>query len=250
VTGVRRALRALVLSAALSIGACVPASTVPTPTFAAPTLAAPTSPAPAPPTAARPAACAETQVPPPASAVTSEPPGPLPAIPADVEPPAFWMGVCAGFGGSGYEDDYSYDGSGRARVDVRFRSIPGQSAGSFMVYDGSRLLIYDAASNSYFYPNLAPGVSAFSLIGDVSWVAFRKQGRCGDPLVTGRDRILGWDVVRVRCGTAEVWVAPEIGLILRTVDGPRRLEAARVELRPTLPADYFSGTPPPGAQAR
>jgi hypothetical protein len=160
------------------------------------------------------------------------------------------MGVCAGVGGSGYEDDFSYDGSGRARVDMRFRSIPGQSAGSFMVFDGSRLLMYDAASNSYFYPNLAGAFSAFSLIADVSWAAFRRERGCGDPVVVGRDRILGSDVVRVRCGTAEVWVAPENGLILRTVDGPRRLEAGRLELRPTLPADYFSGNPPPGAQAR
>ena len=160
------------------------------------------------------------------------------------------MGVCAGFAGSGYEDDFSYDGAGRARIDMRFRSIPGQSAGSFTVYDGSRLLMYDAASNSYFYPNLAPGISAFSFIGDVSWVAFRRQGRCGDPRVAGRDRILGMDVVHVLCGTAEVWVAPDIGLILRTVDGPRRLEAGRLELRPTLPADYFSATPPPGSQTR
>ncbi|HEY8826077.1 MAG TPA: hypothetical protein VIP07_14510 [Candidatus Limnocylindria bacterium] len=186
----------------------------------------------------------------PPSAPASTTSGPLPAIPADVDPPAFWMGVCAGSGGSGYEDDISYDGSGRARVDMRFRSIPGQSAGSFLVYDGSRLLMYDAASNSYSYENILPDFSALRLLGDVSWVAFRRQRGCGDPLVLGRDRILGWDVVRVRCGAVEVWVAPDIGLILRTVDGARRLEAGQLELRPTLPADYFSGNPPPGAQAR
>ena len=160
------------------------------------------------------------------------------------------MGVCGGLGGTGYEDDYSYDGSARARIDMRFRSSPGQSAGSFLVYDGSRLLMYDAASNSYSYENILPDFSAFRLLGDVYWAALRSEKGCGDAVVVGRDRILGLDVVRVRCGTLEVWVAPENGLILRTVEGSRRLEAGRLELRPTLPADYFSGNPPPGAQAR
>jgi hypothetical protein len=234
------ALRTL-LAAAVTIAACVPAPTVPAPPSAS------TAPAAAISRAARPEACSATAVPPSAPPTTT--PGPLPPIPADVDLPAFWMAVCGGLGGPGFEDDFSYDGAVRARVDVRFGSIPGQSDGSFMVFDGTRVLMYDAASNSYAYPNLAPRFSAFSLITDVSWAAFQRVRGC-DPAVVGSDRILGSDVVRVRCGSADLWVAPENGLILRTVDGPRRLEAGRLEVRPTLPADYFNADPPPGAQAR
>ena len=154
----------------------------------------------------------------------------------------------AAIGDTPFEDDFSYDGSSRARVDMCARSIPGQSAGSFIAYDGSRLLMYDAASNTYVVPNIAAGFSSWSLIGDVSWRALQSQGGC-DAVAVDRDRILGWDVVRVQCGSRELWIAPEIGLILRTVQGSRRLEAARLELRPTFPADFFSA-PPPGSRPR
>jgi len=155
----------------------------------------------------------------------------------------------AAIGDAPFEDDFSYDGSSRARVDMCARSIAGQSAGSFIAYDGSRLLMYDAASNTYVVPNIAPDFSPFNLIGDVSWRALQSQsGRC-DPVAVDRDWILGWDVVHVHCGSRELWIAPEIGLILRTVEGSRRLEAARLELRPTFPADFFSA-PPPGSRLR
>ncbi len=143
------------------------------------------------------------------------------------------------------ENDFSYDGCGRARVDLS-SPAPGQSAGSFLVFDGSRAMQYDAVSNTYSYP---PMFSAFNLLGDVTWHGLLQRG-CAAPRATGRDRILGWDVVHVLCGSFEVWVAPDIGLILRTVDGSRRLEAARLELRPTVTAGYFDATPPPGSKPR
>jgi hypothetical protein len=128
------------------------------------------------------------------------------------------------------------------------RSFPGQAAGSFLAWDGTRLLMYDAASNTYATPDVAPGFSALNLIGDVSWRALQSQGGC-DATAIDRDQLLGWDVVHLRCGSRELWVAPDIGLILRTVQGSRRLEATRIELHPTFPADYFA-SPPPGSHPR
>ncbi len=139
--------------------------------------------------------------------------------------------------------------SGRARIDQLSRSVPGQSAGSFMVWDGSRAMFYDAASNTYLHQRVVPTFSAFSLIGDVSWRALLRQpGRCDDPQAAGRDRILSWDVVHGRCGRmvgrARDWPHPPDG------GRSRRLDAARVELRPTWTPQYFHATPPAGSKPR
>ncbi len=158
------------------------------------------------------------------------------------------MAVESALGGAPYEDDFSYDGAGRARIDMRSRSIPGQTAGSFIVFDGTRLMQYDAASNTYSSQGLA-SFSPFNLLGDVTWHGLLQRG-CAAPRATGRDRILDREVVHVLCGSLEAWVAPDVGLILRTVDGSRHLEATRLELVPIVPAGYFDAVPPPGSKPR
>ncbi len=169
-----------------------------------------------------------------------------------------------------YVHKVSYAGRTGWRLDVLEQSPPGLaagSAGSFWVWDGTKLGAYKADENAFF---IQPVVEGFSPLGSLSWDAtgysrdFWKD-RCAESEVLPDQQVAARSSRHLRCGDLEVWVDAETGIMLkiaeaegpqlpRPVPGPIGLspgvvvEITSIEYNPVFSASIFNVAPPPGAK--
>lgn len=162
------------------------------------------------------------------------------------------------------------------RLDVREGHLPSVaghplSAGSFAVYDGDVVRLYDAGEDLVYRQGVVQGFSPLNLLGwedpKAPWQRF-----CLDGTVVGSDSVAGRGAVHLRCPAAgsfgdelDVWVDSSTGLVLRiashgsggdptSVSGPiifvpqQTVSIASVDYDPDLGEDAFRFTAPPGAK--
>jgi len=152
--------------------------------------------------------------------------------------------------GSGltWKDEIWFDGRAKWRLNFLARTVPAQTAGDFTVWDGHQLAHYDAGSNQYSLERAGPNPSPF---GDLVWSgpSLSWKDRCD---VTGKQlpnaQLLGHLVHHFRCGTGEVWVDAQTGLVLKLIDTGRQLEVTDLQYDPVFPPSIFAVAAPPDAQ--
>ena len=169
-----------------------------------------------------------------------------------------------------YAHKVSYTGPDGWRLDVLEQSPPdlfAGSAGSFQVWDGATLGVYQADTNSFYTQQVVTG---YSPLGLLSWDAtgysndFWKD-RCANSEVLPDEQIAGRTSRHIRCGDLEGWIDAETGLMLkiasreaphapRPVPGPIGLspgvvfEITAIEYNPAFSQGTFEATPPAGAE--
>lgn len=153
-------------------------------------------------------------------------------------------------------------------------SIIPSEPGSFGVWDGQGMFVYDARANTYDRTTVTPPFDTFSPLNLLSWegAGFSTwPENCPNPTEAGREILAGRSVIHLACppdgpvgGPVDVWIDADTGLVMKIVLGPTlkgglpvrgpfglaaggSIEVTKIEYDPTFGPDEVTWVPPDGA---
>lgn len=213
------------------------------------------------------------------ASATVGPFGPMPAFRASIEIVAPSSGGDSGSdaGAGTSQITLSYAEPDAWRSELVSGNAPGMippEPGSFGVWDGQAVFVYDARDNTYGKARVTPPFDTFSPLNLLSWEGAGSSTwpeNCPNPTEVGREILAGRSAIHLACppdgpvgGPVDLWIDTDTGLVLKIVMGPSptgglpvrgpfgiapggSLEVTKIEYDPTFGPDEVTWAPPDGA---